>query len=193
MDLLEGLPEVLTADDFPGDGIPDLEVGDLIVFTWQKVSVTEAEIAWAEKRQKEDPSITIPTKVQRKVPCAYLRITSVGRNPRGKWIARFVACGTDQPLYMARAAGHVTDPRRSIDPDTPWQDTDPHPDQQRRDMDIRERRIKRQALVDERDAQRRRLMRTQSPISRRLIPAMISKLDRQIAEMDEPVRLNRAA
>jgi hypothetical protein len=178
-DWLELLPEVLSFKQEP-----DLIPGDLIVFEYLGVNITEDEIRWAESTQSGPDPVKVPTKTRGTRPATYLTITAVRRNIKGRWIAEYVATGIEDPAFMAKVGGRVTASRLSIDPDAEIMEP---PAKESSYMDIRAMKVKRDRLAAERTTQRGRLMRTSSPISARLIPAMIEKLDRQISELDAKI------
>jgi hypothetical protein len=174
------LPEVLSFDSEP-----DLIVGDLIVFQFRNVSITAAEIEWAHSTQNGPDPVKVPSGTPARSPAVYLRIDAVRRNPKGRWIAEYTACGIEDPAFMAKTTGKITASSMSIDPEAELMN--PPDTKESRYVEIRELKAKREQLAGERAGHRSRLLKTASPISRRLIPAMIKGLDRQIAELDRQI------
>ena len=171
--LEELLPPVLSWTEEP-----DVQVGDVYVFDWHKIrDANEGQSISAEE------------------PKTYIQITSVGRGKKGEHIARYRKCGFEEDKFLAHGHGHTKNPRRAlVDPDRRPEllaAVDVDPDQQERDEVIREvkRReagpTKRQKLVIEREAHKRRLRRTKNTISRRLLPGLIERLDAEIDSLDE--------
>ena len=114
-DWLDALPQVLS-----WEAEPDIVVGDVFVFDWTIVTITEDEIKWAQEHEhdEKDPT-TVPENTVGKVPAVYLTITairrSIRRGAKPKWIAEYVASGIEDPEFMDQISGSVTSWARSID------------------------------------------------------------------------------
>lgn len=173
-DLEELLPEVLVWDEEP-----DVEVGDLVVFSWRETHIDPGTMLWAARHEGED-GLTVPEETTRREPAEFLEITHVGRHKRGHWIARFVVKGTDKLEYMARTSGTTTSPQISIDGDAPIPRLLPDPD-----ADLRsERQRDRQRLVAAKKAQLEQLVKESRPGVMARLTVSIGDLDAKIKAID---------
>jgi hypothetical protein len=121
----------------------------------------------------------------------------------GRWQVEYILAD-HRPVLMGKKTGYTHDARKAMradytDPEgdrhdelEAVEDIEKHPQDERREVAARTRRAKIEDLKGEREAQQRRLLRTDSEISKRLIPRMIERLDREIAEMEDS-ELEKAA
>lgn len=101
------LPGVLSWDE-----LPDIQVGDKIVFASDKIRdpnkgfIDKGGVTWPDRE---------PINVD--VPRLYIEITSLGRNKQGKHVAHFKKVGFQHDEYLAFKAGNTKnkDPEKCLD------------------------------------------------------------------------------
>jgi len=133
----------------------------------------------------------------------WIRISKV--EPRhGKWRIEYVLADY-RPNLLGKKVGYTHNPQRALradytDPDDVRHDeleatdqVEKHPAQERNEMKARLHSSKLENLKGERRAHARRLETTESEISRRLLPRMMEKLDREIAELERDGGLREVA
>lgn len=90
------LPGVLSWDE-----LPDVQVGDRIVFAWSKI---------------RDPNPGGEA-INIDIPQLYIEVTSLGRNKQGKHVAHYKKCGFQKDEYLAFKSGTTTNKAKCLDAD----------------------------------------------------------------------------
>jgi hypothetical protein len=119
------------------------------------------------------------------------------RAKAGRWNVEYILAD-HRPNLMGKKTGYTHNPRRAMRADYTDPGGDRHDEleavtdvarsleQERTEMENRKTRATLERLKSERAAHKRRLMKTNSEISRRLIPRLIAELDREIARIEVP-------
>lgn len=175
---------------------------------WRAMSI-DSRIGVKRARKFLDdgaPNLTYPISGQE--PCVFeegekividphnMWITISSVKPRnGMWKITYVLAD-HRPAFMGKKMGFTSNPAKAlkanfIDPDEERHDEPEgipdiqvHPEKHRQEAGRRDRQAKLERLEWEREGHRRRLLKTTSEISRRILPARIENLTKQIAVLD---------
>jgi hypothetical protein len=100
------LPGVITYDHEP-----DLIVGDIFEFPNYREKIRDPNGDFPDRKNEQqeggDP-------INEDVPGLYIQITSITRDKKGKWIARYCKHGFEEDEYMAPQLGYTKNPDRAI-------------------------------------------------------------------------------
>lgn len=128
-EIAAGLPGALRYDEEP-----DLVVGDIFEFPEYRDKVRDPNRGYMDRknewREGGEP-------INEDVPALYIEITSISRDKKGKWVARYRKHGFEEDEYMAPKLGYTKNPERAISR-APVVKVKPDPVVQARDETLRE-------------------------------------------------------
>lgn len=171
-ELEKDLPGVLSWDE-----LPDIQVGDKIVFAWAKIRdpnkgfVDKGGVTWPDRE---------PINVD--IPSLYIEITSIGRNKLGKHVAHYKKVGFQRDEYLAFKSGTTSSRTKKQCLDDEASNVEVvyiDSAQQERDDKIRE--LKR--LERLRPALQKRFMKAKGPGATAVTAVALADVERQINDL----------